>query len=77
MPSDNTYHPSDGYIPDAQTAAIIGTEVLGAMCNDTFSIGMITVEYDDVNRLWKANNGNAFVVIEQDSGKIVRALFQK
>lgn len=77
----NNYLPDAGYIPDAETAKIVGGAVLDELTGNCF-FGITAVEYDEENRLWLVNKGylfspGGFVVIEQDSGKIVKALLNK
>lgn len=80
---ENNYYSSEECIPNAQTAARVGSIIIDNMCNkNVFDIGFITVEYDDANRLWKINKNylfsqGGFVVIKQDTGEIVRALLNK
>ena len=79
----NNYLPDCGYIPDAKTAAVVGGGII-----DSFVPGggkvlvSTTVTYDEVNRLWKVErsylfNRGGFVVIEQDTGKVIKALLYK
>lgn len=47
-----------------------------------FNFGIIRVEYDGENRLWEVSKSvgltrAGFVIIDQDTGEIVRALFEK
>lgn len=84
MPAENNYLPDEGHIPNAKTAAKIGSAIIDQMCQDdgVLGLGFVDVEYDKSNRLWKVNKGymfhqGGFVIIEQDTGKIVKALFNK
>ena len=60
-----------------------GLKFIDNICSETPIIFSITeVRYDEKNRLWKVNKSNlfaqgGFVIIEQDTGKIVRALLNK
>lgn len=78
---DNNFIPEKGYIPDAQTAKVVGGEIIDRLTGKTFG-GATTVEYDELNRRWIVHknyfpSGGAFVVIEQDSGKVIKALLSK
>lgn len=78
---DNNFIPDTGYIPDARTAKVVGGEIIDRLTGKTLG-GATTVEYDELNRRWIVHrnyflNGGAFVVIEQDSGKVIKALLQK
>lgn len=81
-PENNCYS-SEGFIPDAQTAARVGSIIIDNMCNKSvFDVEFITVEYDGTNRLWKVNKSylfsqSGFVIIKQDTGEIIRALLNK
>jgi len=81
---NNNYLPTNGYIPDAKTAQIIGVKIINKLTNHTeFSFGSVNVEYDETNRLWKVQKTylfgtpGAFVVFERDTGKIIKALLIK
>ncbi|MBE6594359.1 MAG: hypothetical protein E7644_01030 [Ruminococcaceae bacterium] len=81
LPEDNNYLPEFGYVPDAKTAAQIGSAVIDNFFGQKFG-GSVTVEYDSVHRLWKVHKGyllrhGAFVIIEQDTGRIIKALKDK
>lgn len=82
------YFPEAGYISDAITAKIIGSQIIDKMVgNSHFHPGRVTVEYDEENRLWKISKGYFYgfftfgpggvIVIEQDNGKIVKAFMTK
>lgn len=83
LPPENNYYSSNDCIPDAQTAARVGSIIIDNMCDKCiFNVGFITVEYDGANRLWKINKSyffsqGGFVVIEQDTGEIIKALLNK
>ena len=83
LPPDNNYYSSGECIPNAQTAARVGSIIIDNMCNRSgFNVGFISVEYDGANRLWLVNKSYYFsqggcVVIRQDTGEIVRALLNK
>jgi len=80
---ENDYLPNVGYIPDAKTAKIIGSCVIDNLTGySRFRINSIAVEYDEENRIWLISKGYIFsgggmVAIEQDSGKIIRAVLTK
>jgi hypothetical protein len=78
---DNNFIPDAGYIPDARTAKIVGSQIIDKMANHRW-FGSVTIEYDEVNRLWKVEKGyfifqGGFVIIEQDTGKVIKALKSK
>lgn len=78
---DNNFIPDTGYIPDAKTAKIVGSQIIDKLTNKSL-FGVTTVEYDDKNRLWKVEKGylfshGGFVIIEQDNGKVIKALLTK
>lgn len=80
---ENNYFPEAGYIPDAKTAKKVGSAIIDNFTGNTgLWISGVTVEYDETNRLWKVTKSylmknGAFVILEQDSGKVVKALFTK
>jgi len=81
---DDSYLPAAGYIPDAKTAKIIGSQIIAKMTSTgSFRIGDgALVKYDEENRLWAISKSYLFsyggvVVIEQDTGKVVYAGFTK
>ena len=82
------YLPQAGYIPDAKTAGTIGSAIIDKMSEESvFRPDSVTVEYDEENRLWLISKNYFYgffafgpggvVVIEQDSGKIVKAFLTK
>lgn len=78
---DNNCAPEVGYIPDYETAGEIGGAILDELTGAK-GIGAVTVWYDADNRLWLVTknyfpHAGGFVVIEQDSGRIVKALLCK
>ena len=78
---DNNYLPDVGYIPDAETADAIGSAIIDKLTGHSL-LGVSTVTYDEENRLWMVERGylfsqGAFVVIEQDTGRIIKALLYK
>ena len=83
LPPENDYYAGEPCIPDAQTAVRVGGAIIDNMCNKgAFHIGVTTVEYDRVNRLWKVDKNYLFsqggsVIIQQDTGEILRALLNK
>lgn len=80
---DNNYIPDTGYVPDARTAKIIGSQIIDNFTgNSRFCPSSVTVKYDEENRLWLVEKGyfyshGGFIIIEQDSGKIIKALLTK
>ncbi|MCL2817100.1 MAG: hypothetical protein FWD39_01770 [Clostridiales bacterium] len=72
--------PAAGYIPDAETAKIIGAQIIRKMTGaGPFSIGGVEVKYDAENRLWLVGDTHlsgrgGIVIIEQDSGKVIWAV---
>ena len=79
---DNNFTPEVGYIPDAKTAATVGGAVIDQLTGKHL-FGAVTVSYDPEARLWLVTknyfplNGGGFVVIDQDSGKVIKALLHK
>lgn len=78
---DNNYYPELGYIPDAKTAATVGEAVIDQLTGKHL-FGAVTVSYDPEARLWLVHKGyfphaGGFVIIEQDSGRIIKALLCK
>ena len=78
---DNNNYPELGYIPDAKTAATVGGAVIDQLTGKHL-LGAITVSYDPEARLWLVHKGyfphaGGFVIIEQDSGRIIKALLCK
>ena len=78
---DNNYYPELGYIPDAKTAATVGGAVIDQLTGKHL-FGAVTVSYDPEARLWLATKNyfphdGGFVVIEQYSGKVIKALLNK
>ena len=78
---DNNFTPELGYIPDAKTAATVGGAVIDQLTGKHL-FGAVTVSYDPEARLWLVHKGyfphaGGFVVIEQDSGRIIKALLCK
>ena len=78
---DNNDYPELGYIPDAKTAATVGGAVIDQLTGKHL-FGAVTVSYDPEARLWLVHKGyfphaGGFVVIEQDSGRIIKALLCK
>jgi len=76
----NNFVPEVGYIPDAQTAKSVGSAVIEQLCGIKY--GFTEIAYDQQNRLWRIEKWNPFhpgamVVIEQDSGKVIKALLSK
>lgn len=80
---ENNYYADEPCVPDAKTAARIGSAVLDNMCNaSSFGLFRFTyVEYDEANRVWRVTKSyvrtSGIVIIDQDTGEIIRALFQK
>ena len=78
---ENNFIPDAGYIPDAQTAKAVGGEIIDNLTGKNW-FGVTTVKYDEENRLWLIEKGylfsqGGFVVIEQDSGRVIKALLYK
>ena len=78
---DNNFAPEVGYIPDAKTAATVGGAVIDQLTGKHL-FGAVTVSYDPEARLWLVHKGyfphaGGFVIIEQDSGRIIKALLCK
>ena len=78
---ENNYIPRYGYISDAKTAKRVGSAILDELSGNNF-IGFISIVYDEKNHLWMVKKNylfgdDCFVVIEQDSGKIIKVLFTK
>ena len=81
LAEDNNYAPELGYIPDAKTAATVGGAVIDQLTGKHL-FGAVTVSYDPEARLWLVQKGyfphaGGFVIIEQDSGRIIKALLCK
>ena len=81
---DNNYLPEAGYIPDAETAKRIGSIIIDNLTGHNFSFeyNSAIVKYDEENRLWYVEKGyltapGGLVIIEQDTGRIVKALLTK
>ncbi len=73
--------PDAGYIPDAKTAKAVCEPMIDEMTGNK-SLGGVTIAYDAENRLWLVEKSylfapGGFVLIEQDSGKILKALLTK
>ena len=78
---DNNYAPEVGYIPDYETAAEIGGAIIDELTGYRL-FGAVSVSYDAENRLWLVRKnyfpwGGGFVVIEQDTGRVIKALLHK
>ena len=80
---ENNYYANEPCVPDAKTAAKIGSAILDNMCNaSVFDLFRFTyVEYDEFNRVWRVTKSyvrtSGLVLIDQDTGEIRRARFQK
>lgn len=77
----NNFVPEQGYIPDSQTAKIVGSKIIDELTGESW-FGNTIVEYDSANRLWLIHrtyllNRGGFVVIEQDTGRVIKALLYK
>lgn len=77
---ENNFVPDVGYIPDARTAKTVGSAIIEQLCGIKY--GFVEIAYDRQNRLWRVERWNLFhpgamVVIEQDSGKVIKALLSK
>ena len=72
-------------IVDAETARLFGSMVINNMCGvNGISINTINVSYDSNNRLWLVQktyilpySNGGYVIIDQDSGRILLALMYK
>ena len=78
---DNNFTPEVGYIPDYKTAGEIGGAIIDELTGKSL-FGAVTVSYDPEARLWLVHKGyfphaGGFVIIEQDSGRIIKALLCK
>ena len=78
---DNNYLPDVGYIHNAETANAIGSALIDKLTGHSMFGGSI-VTYDKEKRLWMVERGylfsrGAFVVIEQDTGRIIIVLLYK
>ena len=77
--SNWNYLPDAGYIPDAKTAKIIGSQILDNLNgNSGYIFSRVSIEYDEENRLWLVSKGYSLfrggeIVLEQDSGKVIKA----
>jgi len=77
--SNRNYLPDAGYIPDAKTAKIIGSQILDNLNgNSGYIFSGVYIEYDEENRLWLVSKGYSLfrggeIVLEQDSGKVIKA----
>ena len=77
----NNFVPEQGYIPDSQTAKIVGSKIIDELTGESW-FGNTIVEYDSANRLWLIHrtyllNRGGVVVIEQDTGRVIKALLYK
>ncbi len=78
---DNNGAPEVGFIPDYETAGEVGGAIIDELTGKHL-FGSVTVSYDAENRLWLVTKnyfpwGGGFVVVEQDSGRVVKALLHK
>ena len=79
--ADNNCLPDVGYIPDAETASVVGSVIIDKITGRS-RFGATTVTYDEENRLWMVERGylfapGGFVVIEQDTGRVIKMLLEK
>lgn len=79
--AENNYSPISGYIPNVETANIVGTKIIDTLTGNK-SFGVTTVKYDEINRLWLVERGylfghSGYIIIEQDSGTVIKALLTK
>ena len=79
---ENNCLPDEGSIPDAKVAKKIGGAMIDEMTH--YRWGVVYVTYDAEHRLWMVEKGyffhprrGAFVVIEQDTGRVLKALRTK
>lgn len=71
----------DGYIPDGKTAKIVGSAILDNLSLETL-LSYDLLSYDSENRLWRVErryfpSHGVCVIIEQDTGKVVRVIKTK
>ena len=70
-----------GYIPDGETAKIIGSAILDKISTKT-PLSSDLLFYDAENRLWRVErrylpSHGVCVIIEQDTGRVVRVIKTK
>ena len=77
-------HCQEGFVPDAKTAARIGGPIVDNLCSKVSTdFGIVSVYYDKDNRVWKVTKAygifepSAFVIIDQDTGRIIKAMYQE
>ena len=78
---ENNFLPDSGYIPNVETAKTVGSSIIDKLTGKSF-FGIATVKYDENNRLWMIEKsylfgGGGFVIIDQDTGKVIKALLTK
>ena len=78
---DNNYYPDKGYISNAKAAKKIGVAIIDEITGNS-GLGFVTIKYDKENKLWYVQKNylirnGCFVVIEQESGKVIKALLLK
>ena len=81
-PDTNNYYMDGDVIPDAQTAAKIGSAIIDNMCGNGWDFGFLTIDYDDQERLWKVHKSYLFgrggyAIVDQETGEIIQALKYK
>ena len=81
LSEEHNYFPDRGYIPDAETAKAVGEKIIDSLTGNK-GLGAISIKYDEENRLWQVGKsylfrGGGFVIIEQDSGRVIKALLTK
>ena len=89
-PKYGGYVPEYGYIDDAETAAIVGNAIINRMCEQKgerilpSEVGHdgVDVAYDSKLRLWRISkcyvlHRGGVVILNQDTGAVVMAYFQK
>ncbi len=77
------WQPEEGFIPNAETAKAIGSEIIDNLLGKrTFDIKAVTVKYDEKNRLWLVHKGYLFnqggkVILSRDTGEIISVSLDK
>ena len=71
----------DGYIPDGKTAKIVGSSILDNLSPKKL-LSRDLLSYDAENRLWRVErryfpSHGVCVILEQDTGKVVRVFKTK
>ena len=74
------YSPANGFVPDAETAAAIGGDVIDSICGRTGARWRTSVYYDGENQAWAVSkfyfgHPGGVVYIDQQTGAILKFLF--